>query len=180
MSGGIYKDEQTQSKYSRKKNSVLQRFLAMPKNQWVVGVQDIKDDLFEGRYDQNIVYVFRTLMTDNDYAGSICVSIIDYNLRNPYEVWNPTNFPDEKLLIDMSVADLLKSRMTYQALNSLAASSGGAQINPNELWRNIVTLLQILNADIEPRIRQRKLILNDRNAYGGYVPDNLFRFYGCN
>ena len=103
-----------------------------------------------------------------ELADAIIDAIADFNGSPPIDTsFNHKDFPDRKLLMDLSVVQALEEVIIWQARNQSSANDAGLQVTIHEQWTGLQTIVDRMNARNEKRVADKKNQINIRRGWGG-------------
>jgi len=132
-----------------------------------VTVKMVRDQLRDyPKYNEIVKYE----LTDDEIADNIINAIAEFNAASPYmSNFDPKNFPDRKLLLDMSIVECLEILYTWHARNQFSASDAGLQIPIHEQWEPLMRISETMRLRTDRRVKELKTQLNIRNGWGDGV-----------
>lgn len=112
--------------------------------------------------------VWPEVWSDEELADAIIDAIADFNGAPPIDTsFDHKDFPDRKLLMDMSVAQALEELILWHARLQNTTSDAGLQVNIHEQWAGLQTILDRMNVRIEKRVADKKNQINIKRGWGG-------------
>lgn len=144
--------------------STVEKILRVPRADWIVKADDIRDLWKDYPEFQEI---FPDLISNLDYDKAIARAIVDFNAIPPMTIFSPSFFPDEWLLLNKSFIEVLETILYYHANNHFSGTSAGVQIPVHEQFQALIPLKDRLQMKVEKREERLKRNINIQNGFGG-------------
>jgi hypothetical protein len=153
--------------------------LLIPEDLWIVTGTDIRDMWL----DRNDLHeLFDDLLEKDDpdgYNKCLIRGILWFNGRPQKTYFNQVNFPDDGLLLNIGMLEVLKTVERYHAANYMTASGGGVNVPINERYGPIGQIRRELQAEVQERTHEWKVHLNYEEAWGGFNDFGVRGEYGA-
>lgn len=133
----------------------LDAYMSIPRDKWVVTEEQLRyinKDFVSALTNKHFLRIYPDLLTPYEWDLAICRGALRFNnYKFPKTPFSPANFPDETLLQNLSLIEVLTVLINYHAQNIFRGASGGVEIDPHkdqlEALRVILNRLDTLVLD---------------------------------